>query len=90
MERRKNSHLEQAFSSVPKVKTQTDVNSLNDIKVSPVTKAETPCLCVQGEKSRHVVIDIIPCVVVASLETDAFMVIVAHFEMVTIRPSKKS
>ena len=33
----RNSHLEQACSSVPKVKTQTDVKSLNSLKASPAT-----------------------------------------------------
>ena len=40
----RNSHLEQAFSSVPKVKTQTDVKSLYSRKASPVTEAKFFCL----------------------------------------------
>ena len=31
------------------------------------------------------IIDIIPCVVVTSLETDAFMAIVAYFDMLTVK-----
>ena len=36
----RNSHQEQAFFSVPKVKKQTDVKSLNSLKVSPATGAK--------------------------------------------------
>ena len=39
----------------------------------------------QDEKHRHVIIDIIPHVVVTSLETDAFMDIVAYFDMLMVR-----
>ena len=31
------------------------------------------------------IIDIIPCVVVTSLETDAFMAVVAYFDVLTVR-----
>ena len=31
------------------------------------------------------ILDIIPCVVVTSLETDAFMAIVAYFDMLTVK-----
>ena len=31
------------------------------------------------------IIDTIPCVVVTSLETDAFMAIVAYFDMLTVK-----
>ena len=37
------------------------------------------------KKDRRVIIDIIPCVVVTSLETDAFMAIVAYFDMLTVK-----
>ena len=37
--------------------------------------------CGQDEKYRRVIIDIIPCVVVTSLETDAFVAIIAYFDM---------
>ena len=36
----RNCHFEQAFSSVPKVKKQTDGKSLNSLKASPETEAE--------------------------------------------------
>ena len=36
----RNSHMEQAYSSVAKVKTQTGGKSSNSLKASPVTKAE--------------------------------------------------
>ena len=68
------SHQEQASSSVPKVKTQIDVKSLNSLKASPATRAKNPLS-----------MDIIPCVVVTSLETDAFMAIVAYFDMLMVR-----
>ena len=42
VERREKSHPEQESSSVPKVKTQTDVKSLTSLKASLATKAENP------------------------------------------------
>ena len=39
----------------------------------------------QDEKDRHVILDIIPYVVVTSLETDACMAIVAYFDILTVR-----
>ena len=38
-----------------------------------------------SEKDRRVIIDIIPCVVVTSLETYASMAFVAYFDMLTVR-----
>ena len=82
----RNSHLEQESSSIPKVKTQTDEKSLNSLKASPVTKAQKFLVCGgQDEKDRRVIIDIIPCVVVTSLETDAFVAIVAFIDVVKVR-----
>ena len=46
--------------------------------------------CGQDEKYRRVTIDIIPCVVVTSLETDAFMAIVACFDMLIIEEGARS
>ena len=41
----RNSHLEHAYSSVPKVKKETGVKSLNSLKASSVNKAQKiPCL----------------------------------------------
>ena len=39
----------------------------------------------QDVKDRRVIIGILPCVVVTSLETDAFMAIVAYFDMLMVR-----
>ena len=82
----RNSHLEQAYSSVPKVQKQTDRKSLNSLKASPVNKAQNS-LSIAGKmnKDRRVILDIIPCVVVTSLETDTFMAIVAYFDMLTVK-----
>ena len=41
--------------------------------------------CGQDEKHRRAILDIIPYVVVTSLETDAFMAIVAYFDMLTVK-----
>ena len=82
------SHPEQESSSVPKVKTvsQTDVKRLNSLMASPMTRGQQFLVyCGQDEKDRRVIIDIIPCVVVTSLETDAFMAIVAYFDMLTVK-----
>ena len=67
------------------MKKQTDVKSLNSLKASPATKAENPVYGGQDEKDRRVIIDIIPYVVVTSLETDAFMAIVAYINMLTVK-----
>ena len=50
----RNSHLEQACSSVPKVKEQTDVKSSNSPEASPATRAENP-LSVDGKMKKIVV-----------------------------------
>ena len=50
----RNSHEEQAYSSVPKVKTQTYGKSSNNIKASPVTKAENS-LSMAGKMQKIVV-----------------------------------
>ena len=83
----RNSHLE---ASVPlqhrKWKTQTDGKSLNSLKASLVTTAENPFLYGgQDEKYRRVIIDIIPCVVLTSLETNAFIAIVAYVDKLMVR-----
>ena len=81
----RNSHLEQAYSSGPKVKTQADVKSLYSLKACPVTKAKKILVyCGQDEKDRHVILDIIPYVVGTSPETDAFMAIVVYFDMLMV------
>ena len=41
--------------------------------------------CGQDEKDRRVILDSIPCVVVTSLETDAFMATVAYIDLLTVR-----
>ena len=54
-------------------------NSLNSLKATPATKAEHSLSMVgKMKKGRRVTADIIPCVVVTSLETDAFVAIVAY------------
>ena len=84
------SHLEKASSSVPKVKEQTYVKSSNSPQASPATKAENP-LSIKGKmkKYRRVIIGIIPCVVVTSLETDAFVAFVAYIDLL-IHPRRAS
>ena len=39
----------------------------------------------QDEEDRHVILDIIPCVVVTSLETGAFVAFAAFFDMLMVR-----
>ena len=39
----------------------------------------------QDEQDRRVIIDILPCVVVKSLETVAFMAVVAYFDILTVK-----
>ena len=67
--------------------------SLDSLKASPLTKAKKSIVFGgQDETYRRVIFDIIPCVVVSSLETDAFMAFVAHIDMLTVRsnPSARS
>ena len=69
-----------------KVKKRIDGKSLYSLKASPATNAlkslvhEGP-----GEEDRRVTIDIIPCVVVTRMKTDAFMAIVAHVVKLMVR-----
>ena len=84
--RRKESHPEQASTSVPKVKEQTDVKSSNSLEASPATRVENPLFFGrQDEKYRRVIIGIIPCVLVTSLDTDAFVAFVACIDMLMVR-----
>ena len=60
--------------------------SLNSPKASLATKAiKSIAYCEQDEKYRRVIIDIIPCVVVTCLETDAFIAIVACVDKLMVR-----
>ena len=55
-------------------------------KASPGTQSwKFLVYCGQDEKHRRAILDIIPYVVVTSLETDAFMAIVAYFDMLTVK-----
>ena len=50
-----------------------------------MTKKENSLSMVgKTKKYRRVIIDILPCVVITSLETDAFMAFVACFDMLTV------
>ena len=68
--------------------TDWRAKSFYSLKVSLVTEAHLLfVLCGQDEKYRRVTFDIIPCVVVTSLETDALVVIVASFDMLMVKGS---
>ena len=56
------------------MKEQTDVKSSNSLKASPATRVKNS-LSVVGKRKiyRCLIIDIIPCVMVTGLETDAFV-----------------
>ena len=80
----RNSHLEQAYSSVPKV--NTDVKSLNSLKAGPATKVKNS-LSVEG-KMKKIVVGLSTssrCVVVTRLETGAFMAIVAYVDKLMVK-----
>ena len=49
------------------------------------SRLEQASSSVAGKMQKIVVWDILPCVVVTSLETDAFMAIVAYFDMLMVR-----
>ena len=80
------SRLEQASSSAPKVKEQTDVKSSNSLEASPATGVKKSLFIESDmQKDRRVIIGILPCVVLTSLETDALMAVVAFFDMLMVR-----
>ena len=83
---------EQTSSSVPTGTGQTDVKSSTSLEPSPATGAKIHC-CGEGRrgqdvKYRRVMFGILPCVVISSLETDAFMAIVACIDMLMVRRRK--
>ena len=75
--RKENLTPEQISSSVPKVTEHTDVKSTNRLQASPAPGVE--------HSLSHVIICIIPCVVVTSLETDAFAAFVAYIDVLMVR-----
>ena len=79
------SHFEQASSSVPKVK---DTDWREKTSQSKGQSFDWSWKFIvhwrQDEKYRRVIIDNIPCVVDTSLETDAFVAIVAHSDMLMV------
>ena len=63
---------------------------MNSLRASPATKAKNSLAIVgQDEKYCRVIIDIIPCVAVTSLETDAFMTDVAHVDKLMVREPQR-
>ena len=69
-----------------KWKTQTDGKKLEQSKGQSCDKSwKFLVYGGQDEKHRRVIINIIPCVVVTSLETDAFMAIVAYIDVLKVR-----
>ena len=79
---------EQASSSAPKVREQTDEKRSRSQEAGPATRANKIfCLWRQDVKSRRVISGIFPCVIIRSLETDAFIAIVASIDMLMARRS---
>ena len=78
---------EQASSSVPMGKGQTDDKRSTSLEARPATRPKIPCLWCEGEdvKDRRVIIGTLPCVVITSLETDASMAIIACIDMLMVR-----
>ena len=85
---------EQASSSVPTGKGQTDDKRSTSLEARPATGAKIPCPWEGGGgqdvKDRRVIFGILPCVVVVSLETDASMAIIACIHMLTARSQSES
>ena len=69
------------------MREQTDEKRSRSQDAGPATRAKIPCLWEQDVKYRRVPIGILQCVIVASLETDAFMAIVASIDMLMVRRS---
>ena len=61
------------------------MKSSNSPEASPATRAKIPCLWRQDVKDRRVIFGILPCVVISSLETDAFMAVIACIDMLKVR-----
>ena len=76
---------EQASSSVPTGKGQTDDKRSKSLEARPATTAEFPCLWGPDVEKRHVIIGILPCVVITSLETGAFVAIIACIDMLMVK-----
>ena len=81
---------EQASSSVPTGKGQTDEKSSTRQEASPATRAKIPCLWGQDVKDRCVIFDIFPCVVLTSLETGAFLAVTACIDRLMVRRNPAS
>ena len=82
----RNSHLEHSILFSAESEETDWRKSLNSLKASPATKAENfLSICGQDEKDRRVIIEIIPCVVVTSLEQMAFKAIVAFVDKLMVR-----
>ena len=77
---------DQASSSVPTERGQTDVKSSKSLEASPATRVKIPCPWRrQDVEDRRVIFDILPCVVVTSLETGASTAIAACIDMLMVR-----
>ena len=83
---------EQASSSVPTGKGQTDDKRSKSLEARPATRAKMPCLWGRGQdvKDRRVIFGILPCVVITGLETDASMAIIACIHMLMVRSKSES
>ena len=71
-------------------KKQTDGKAWTDWRPVLWPNQKIPCLWWARWKYRRVIIDITQCVVVASLETDAFMSIVTYFDNLMVRSNLSS
>ena len=76
---------EQASSSVPNVKAQTDVKSSTSLEANPAARAKIPFMWRARCTRSRMIIGIFPCVIMTSLETDAFMANIACFDMLMVR-----
>ena len=81
---------EQASSSVPTGKGQTDDKRSKSLEARPATRAKIPCPWEQDVKDRRVIFGILPCVVITGLETDASMAIIACIHMLMVRSKSES
>ena len=83
-ERRRKGKL-QASSSVPTGKRQTDDKRSKSLEARPATRAQIPCLWERDVEKRRVIIGILPCVVITSLQTGASMATIACIDMLMVR-----
>ena len=86
VESARGSGLKPANERVNESNEQT-MKSSASLEDRPATRAKFPARGEQNEKYRHVIFGTLPCVVITSLKADAFMAVIACFDMLMVKRS---